>query len=123
SQDWPLLVDADPARQFHGTPNAADTTETIRNQCHPRPQPTNIHDHTTMDTAPRQDAMNHQIERIEAELKSRRAALADEPPAWFSQLPSADDPNHVEAVNRVLLWRAVADFDHDEQAIGPGPTA
>src|SRR5699024_8874938 len=71
----------------------------------------------------RQEVMNHQVARIETELASRRAALVEYSPTWFDQLPPVDHPNHTEAINRVLLWRAVADFDHDKQALGPAPTA
>src|SRR5699024_5124874 len=123
SEDWQLLVDADPARQFDGTPEVTDTAETIRKQCHPRQQPTSIYEQTEMATEPRQEVMNHQVARIEAELASRRAALVDHPPTWLDQLPPSDHPNHTAALNRVLLWRAVADFDHDGQALGPAPTA
>lgn len=76
-----------------------------------------------MATEPRQEVINHQVARIEAELASRRVALADDPPTWLDQLPPMDHPNYTEAVNRVLLWRAVADYDNDAQALGPGPTA
>lgn len=123
SEDWPLLVDADPAQQFDGTPDMTDTAETIRNHCKPRQQPTSIYEQTTMATEPRQEVINHQVARIEAELASRRVALADDPPTWLDQLPPMDHPNYTEAVNRVLLWRAVADYDNDAQALGPGPTA
>jgi len=76
-----------------------------------------------MATEPRQEVINHQVARIEAELASRRAALADDPPTWLDQLLPMDHPNYTEVVNRVLLWRAVADFDNDTHALGPGPTA
>src|SRR5699024_12314721 len=111
------------AQQFDGTPDMTDTAETIRNHCKPRQQPTSIYEQTTMATEPRQEVINHQVARIEAELASRRVALADDPQTWLDQLPPMDHPNYTEAVNRVLLWRAVADYDNDAQALGPGPTA
>lgn len=120
-ENWPLLVDADPAQNFMGAPEPTDTLETIRAQCRPRKTATSIHDQNTMDTSSRQTVVDHQVQRLEAELASRRAAVIEDPPEWYDQLPPVNDPTHQEALNKVLLWRAVADYHSAKNAIGMEP--
>lgn len=120
-ENWPLLVDADPAKNFTGAPSTAETVEDIRAQCRPRQHAAGIRDQNTMDTSSRQTVIDHQANRIDQELASRRAAVIEDPPEWYDQLPPVNDPTHQEALNKVLLWRAVADYHSAKNAIGMEP--
>ena len=120
-EHWALLVDADPAQHFNGTPDETDTVETIRSRCSPRPLPTSIHDQHLTAVPAREEAFQDQVHRIDTELASRRHSLADDPPEWYQHLPPTDHTQHRDVVNKVLLWRAVADYDHPTRPIGDAP--
>ena len=120
-QHWSLLVDADPARQFIADPQPTDTVDSIRQHCRPRPQPEHLHDGNTMSNDHRQAVMDDQLRRIAQELGSRRAALQKSPPPWVEHLPSQDSPGYKDALNKVLLWRAVADYDNQRHPVGQEP--
>src|SRR5699024_8614549 len=76
----------------------------------------------TMSTQQRQMVMDDQLRRVHQELRSRRAAIRQDPPAWVEHLPPQDHPGYEDALNKVLLWRAVADYDQAGQPLGPEPS-
>ncbi|NWN87253.1 MAG: relaxase domain-containing protein [Micrococcaceae bacterium] len=122
-EQWALLVDADPAHHFEGEPQTTDTVDIIRTQCQPRQQPTSVDDGNTMTNHQRQAVTDTQIQRIHAELRSRRASIAEEQPPWAETLPSQNSADYQDALDKVLLWRAVSNYDHDTHPLGPPPGA
>ena len=74
-----------------------------------------------MSTQQRQLVMDDQLRRVHQELRSRRAAIRQDPPAWVEHLPPQDHPGYEDALNKVLLWRAVADYDQADHPLGPEP--
>src|SRR5699024_4384483 len=119
--NWPLLVDADPAQLFDGQPQDTDTVDIIRAQCQPRQPAHSIDDGNTMANHQRQAAVDTQVQRIHAELRSRRAAVVQEQPPWTTSLPPTDTPTYQATLNKVLLWRAVANYQPPDRPIGPPP--
>lgn len=118
-ENWSLLVDADPAHHFVGKAQSTDTVRSIRQHCRPRPQPQHLEDGNTMSTQQRQTVMDDQLRRVHQELRSRRASIRQDPPAWVEHLPPQDHPGYEDALNKVLLWRAVADYDKEGDPLGP----
>src|SRR5699024_3545328 len=102
--NWPLLVDADPAQLFEGQPQDTDTVDIIRAQCQPRQPAHSIDDANTMANHQRQAAVDTQVQRIHAELRSRRAAVVQEQTPWATKLPPTNTPNYQDTLNKVLLW-------------------
>src|SRR5690625_807644 len=99
--NWPLLVDADPAELFDGQPQDTDTVDIIRAQCHPRQPADSIDKGNTMANHQRQSVTDAQVQRIHAELRSRRATVAQEHPPWTTSLPPTDSPNYQDTLNKV----------------------
>lgn len=122
-EQWALLVDADPAHTFDGQAQDTDTVDVIRAQCQPRQQPTSIDDCNTMANSQRQSATDTQVRRIQAELRSRRSSIVDEPPAWAKSLSSQGSANSQDTLDKVLLWRAVSNYQEQSHPIGPPPGA
>src|SRR5699024_741537 len=118
-ENWSLLVDADPAHHFVGKAQSTDTVRSIRQHCRPRPQPQHFEDGNTMSTQQRQTVMDDQLRRVHQELRSRRASIRQDPPAWVEHLPPQDHPGYEDALTKVLLWRAVADYDKEGDQLGP----
>src|SRR5699024_11789596 len=90
--------------------------------CRPRPQPQRLEDGNTMSTQQRQMVMDDQLRRVHQELRSRRAAIRQDPPAWVEHLPPQDHPGYEDALNKELLWRAVADYDQRSEPLAPEPS-
>src|SRR5699024_11825299 len=102
-----------------GQPQDTDTVDVSRAQCQARRPADSIDKGNTMANHQRQSVTDAQVQRIHAELRSRRATVAQEHPPWTTSLPPTDSPNYQDTLNKVLLWRAVADYQQPEHPTAP----